>query len=364
MLDWLRRGWSGRSGSRSDPARRSPRSDLGSLAPQPQEPITAARVFVASLGNSFMREIAETVVYGLRGNDVSAELVVDAAPSAAPPQSLLQLVVAPHEFHPLFLDRAFDPERVRSLSRAVSFLATEQPGSEFFEIAFPLVRQGLGAFDINGTAVREFARRGVPATWVHLGISPVWIAAGDHDGNRPIDLLFVGVSTPRRDAFLARHAELFHDAEAGIYLSRDTRPSSGKTPGFVDGDERNRLVASSKILINVHAREGPYFEWHRALLAAANGCLFVSETSDDTEPLVPGEHFVMGDLEELPGLARRWLENEGERRRLTANARQLVTTALDSRITCRQLLSRPRASISDAGDAGDASETGESKGMR
>lgn len=335
MFDWFRRGSSG-----SDRARRSPRLDLGSVAPRPQESITAVRVFVASLGNSFMREIAETVVHGLRGNDVAAELAVDEAPAAAPPTSLLQLVVAPHEFYPLFLDRAFDPERVRSLSRGVSFLATEQPGSEFFEIAFPLIRQGRGTFDINGTAVREFIRRGVPATWVHLGISPAWFAAGDHDGNRPIDLLFVAVSTPRRDAFLAGHAELFHDAEAGIYLSRDTRPNSGTTPGFVDGDERNRLFASSKILINVHAREGPYFEWHRALLALANGCLLVSETSDDVEPLVPGEHFVMGDLEELPGLAQHWLENEGERRRLTANARQLVTTALDSRVTCRGLLSR------------------------
>jgi hypothetical protein len=337
MFDWFRRRV---PGSSFEHAGRSPRIEPGPAAPQPREPITAARVFVASSGNSFMREIAEMVVHGLQGNGVAAELAVDEAPLATPPPSLLQLVVAPHEFYPLFLDRAFDPERVRPLSQGVWFLATEQPGSEFFEIAFPFLRAGRGVFDINGTAVRELARRGVPAFWFHLGISPPWVAEGPHDGTRPIDLLFVGISTPRRNAFLADHAELFHDVEAGIYLSRDTRPNSGKTPGFVDGEQRNRLLASSKILINVHARPGPYFEWHRALLAAANGCLLVSETSEEIEPLVPGEHFVMGDLEELPGLAKRWLENEQERHRLTANARELVTTALDSRVTCRELLSR------------------------
>ena len=361
MLNWFRRGF---AASRLDRGRRSPGVERGTVAPQPPQPpqpppapapITAARVFVAAQGNSFMREIAETVVYGLRGNDVAAELAADEAPSATPPPSLLQLVVAPHEFQPLFLDRAFDPERVRLLSQAVSVLATEQPGSEFFEIAFPAVQLGREVFDINGTAVRELIRRGVPATWVHLGISPPWIAAAVDDGNRPIDLLFVGVSTPRRDAFLASHPRLFHDAAAAIYLSRDTRPSSGKTPGFVDADERNRIFASAKILINVHARKGPYFEWHRALLAAANGCLLVSETSDDIEPFVPGEHFLMGSLDEIPGLVQRCLEDAAERRRLTANARELVTTALDSRITCRRLLSRGRTVTG---------ETSESRGMR
>lgn len=67
-------------------------------------------------------------------------------------------------------------------------------------------------------------------------------------------------------------------------------------------------LASTKVLLNVHRSDAPYFEWARVIEAAANGCVARPEDPDAGEyyryedyrsmlveaPLPPGESFPTG----------------------------------------------------------------------
>ena len=128
-------------------------------------------------------------------------------------------------------------------------------------------------------------------------------------GDRPVDVLFMGHDSGRRQAFFARHAEFFARRNCHLVLVDVSAPRRTDTPGYYAGSNRLALLASSKILINVHSTERSYFETHRALLAMGNRCLFVSETSRYTAPLVNGRHFLMADLDDLPAACAQYLDD-------------------------------------------------------
>src|SRR4030095_13053553 len=96
----------------------------------------------------------------------------------------------------------------------------------------------------------------------------------------------------RRSAFFARHADFFSSFNCHIVLSEVHRPRLSATAGYLAGQDRLNLVASSRIVLCVHSTDRPYFEQHRAMLALANGCLLVTETSRHTEPPQTGATFV------------------------------------------------------------------------
>ena len=117
---------------------------------------------------------------------------------------------------------------------------------------------------------------------------------------RPIDVLFLGHASPRRERFFADHAEAFSRCNCRLLFADLGRPRREDTPGYVAGETRARLLAQSKVLLNVHSSERPYFERHRALLAFAHGCALVTETSSGITPLVNGAHVVMAPLHSWP----------------------------------------------------------------
>ena len=55
-----------------------------------------------------------------------------------------------------------------------------------------------------------------------------------------------------------------------------------------------QLLRDSRVLLNIHVAQRPYFEWLRVVQAICCGCAVVSEHSAGYEPLVPGEHFLSG----------------------------------------------------------------------
>ena len=168
-------------------------------------------------------------------------------------------------------------------------LNVEQPGSGWFDTAWEYAQLARGVFDISREGVAEFRRRGIPALHAPLGYSPLMEARAIPDlADRPVDVLFIGHGSARRQAFFARHAQFFARHHCRIVLVDVSRPRHADTPGYYAGDNRLALLASSKILINVHSTDRPYFEAHRAMLGMSNRCLLATETSRFTAPLVPG----------------------------------------------------------------------------
>lgn len=293
------------------------------------------RLFVASAGNHVMREIADAFASGFAANGVPAEVVADVLPEARPADGLLQVVVAPHEFYPLFaVPRA--REAATDALAAVHLLNVEQPGSQWFESASWFARGAAGVLDINAMAATELRRRGLSALHAPLGYVPPPPDPAPAP-ERDVDLVFLGVSTPRREGFLSRHARFFAERRCRILLARLDQPRLSTTPGFVTGRALSRLLRSSRVLVNVHGDPSAYFEWHRTLAAVANGCAVVSEAGDPA-PLRPGEDLVIEELDHLVEECRRLLDDEDARAAMAGRALRRAEEELSAAAVCRRVL--------------------------
>jgi len=223
----------------------------------------------------------------------------------------------------------------------VFILNVEQPGSLWFEIAWKYGRLCLGVFHISMKSIQEFRRRGILAVHAPLGYARTLEAQGAQaPANRPIDILFLGHSSRRRDEFFARHADFFAARQCHIVLADPTKPRRAETAGYYSAEARATLLGSSKILINLHSSERRYFETHRALLALSNRCLLVSEESRQTAPLVSGLHFVASPLDEIPGTCARYLDDPDALTSIAQEGYRFATTQLNVRDTCRVLIER------------------------
>lgn len=303
--------------------------------------INSARLFVTSVGNHFMLEIAQIFARGFRNNGVSVELAIDEIPSKTLEENLIQIVVAPHEFYPLFLEKKLSEAEIEKITQNVYLLNVEQPGSLWFEIAFKPSRHARGVFDINQQGVNEFIRRGVSALHTPLGYDSYFEAKTSNNSlSKPVDILFMGSHSPKREMFFSRNADFFSQYNCRVILTRVDQPNLTHTPGFYAGQERNQLLSDSKIIINIHFADRNYFEWHRVLMAVANQCLVVSETSDYTDPLLNGKHLVLTQFDNITSVCKDYLERKSERVKLTKQAYQLVTESYTAGIVCKKLIDK------------------------
>ncbi len=265
-----------------------------------------------------MREIASWLVAALVENGHEAQLCLTGVPHAAP--GLLNLVVAPHEYFELDFDPAL---RARAAAACVP-ISTEQPGTPWFEIQLASLAHSPMVLDINPMGVAELARRGIPVAHLPLGYrrgfdrwggpaagSPLTGTCGP---SRPIDVLFLGSLTTRREAVLASLASDLQSMRCRLVLFESTRPARQGDAGFYSGTAKHELLASAKVLLNVHRNDVPYFESVRALEAVANGAVLLSEPSLDHGLFEPVRHVVTAPLASLGATCRalvaddHWLE--------------------------------------------------------
>jgi hypothetical protein len=182
----------------------------------------------------------------------------------------------------------------------------------------------------------------VSAKRLELGYTSVWDRF-DHAPNapRPLDVAFLGAVTPRRLRELARCADVLWPRASRLILSDHTGgPNDRALPNFIVGEAKLDLLRRSRVLLNIHRSEEPYFEWVRAVEAFHCGAVFVTEASVDYAPLVPGQHFLSARLENLPDVLDAALADEARldgvrraayeflrERPLIDSARQLAETA-------------------------------------
>lgn len=315
--------------------------DLDHLPFKSNVPIDTVKLFVTSLSNHFMIEIAQVFARGFSQNKVETKLLIDEIPSLIPKPGLLQIIVAPHEFYPLFLElKITDPEILKKITQNVYLLNVEQPGSIWFEIAYRVSQNAKGIFDINQQGVNELKKRNLTALHTPLGYESYNFGLNEEfdDSLKTIDLVFLGAYTSKREQFISRNASFFNQYNSSIIISRAERPNRQKTLGFYTGVSRNQLLQSSKILINVHAADRTYFEWHRVLLAIGHYCLVVSEDSEYIEPLVEGEHLRLAKVNELPELCEHYLKHPEERLKIINQAYDFVNTNYSIYQTCLIIL--------------------------
>lgn len=302
-------------------------------------------------GNVFMREIAEHVVEALIESGAEAQLVTDELPGELPigGSPLDQLVVAPHEFFPLF--RCSDDQRDRAAANSVC-INTEQDGTPFFDLAMRFATAGPVAFDINPFSLEAVRRTGLPVVHLPLGYVPSMDHWGGRTDPRSIDIGFLAGRTPRREAFIGGAAGQLWEWRTDLRFFSWHRPARRDHANFTHGPAKYRTLADTRILLNVHRGADPYFEWARVVEAIANGCVVVSETSVGIGPLIAGEHLLMAPLEDLAEQAVALAFDEPRRARMARTAHELLVGELDQAVILRDAIDHAQQLISSGDQRG------------
>ena len=273
-----------------------------------------------------MTEIAAVLAAAL--SDLGYETTFPAPGLPERGRDRVNIVVAPHEFFPLKRRRA--ESELLAAAEASVVVGVEQPGTSWFEIGTRYASVAAAVLDISPYAVEELRSRGLQATHLQLGYHPSldrW--GGDPASPRDTDLLFLGSLTPRRDKILSEASPLLWDCKADIRLFEFPRPMSKPRGNFVVSEEKWDLLASSRVMLNIHRDEVPYFEWVRVLEAVINGCLVVSERSSDYGPLVPGKHLVAVPPETLGAYALGIMSDEPLRAEMASEAYEFARSKLE-----------------------------------
>ena len=284
--------------------------------------MASVKVFVAAHGNQFMAEIAEWIAEATAQSGRQVEVVTDRLPRA---DGSINLVVAPHEFFELFEAPRNELHRAVAASICVN---TEQPGTSWFLVAAAACRQGLFALDISDQGAAALRSEGVSVERLRLGgVRSMEAPAGD--GDRPIEVLFMGGLDDRRGAALAELAPHLWRLTADLRLAGGDRPIDSTTPQAVFGVDKQRLLSSAKLLLNIHRDRRadsatPYFEWARAVEAMTNGCVLISEPSKGCEPLVAGTHFVEAEIGQMAAAIDELVSDDVRRAEIAEQARQMI----------------------------------------
>lgn len=249
-------------------------------------------------GNVFMREIADHLAEALLSTGRQAEVVTDSLPEStgAASAALDNLVVAPHEFFVLFPADEAAKQRAAAASVGVN---TEQPGTPFFDLSMQYAAAGPVVLDINPWSLEAIRRRGLAAVHLPLGYVSSMDRWQRSQTPRHVDLALLAGRTPRREAFIAGAAGMLWEWRTDLRFFSWHRPATAGRSTFAAGDAKYRALADTRIMLNVHRGDEPYFEWARVVETMANGCVLATETSVAYEPLVPGTHMLMAPLDEL-----------------------------------------------------------------
>ncbi|WP_037315697.1 glycosyltransferase family protein [Amycolatopsis orientalis] len=299
-------------------------------------------------GSAFMEELLEVVADAVRTAGGKARTAVGRYPEAG---ADTVFVVVPHEYFVTIKDADFPT--AEQCRRTIGF-CVEHPGTATFERNAELLSILGGAVDINHDSTAELRRRGIAVEQFQLGYSPLWdLWGGDLDSPRDLDVTYLGTAERRRSVLLGSYARDL----AGLRTRLLTPPHEPMTTARVDflpGKAKFEHLARSRFLLNLHREQKQTLEWVRTLEAMTNGCVVVSETSADVEPLVPGEHLVLARPEALGSVVAA-LADEPERERHLRSAAYGFVKSLDMTASARRLIdlasslgSAPAADIAPA----------------
>ena len=294
--------------------------------------MTSLCFVTASAGNRFMTELLEAVASEAKALGASVRSVSDRFPD---PEPGMAYVYVPHEYAALVSQEHMPStiQRARSIA-----LCTEQPGTPWFDLGATQAAAAGAAMDISSAGQLELHRRGIRAERFRLGYAECWDVYRGREGvERDVDVVFMGSSTPRRQALLAANAAPLAQHRCRILLAPE-RPKPQARDDYLVDDQKRALLSRTSVMINIHRGESRYFEGLRALEAICAGTVVVSEFSDGYEPLVPGHHLCLGQSEDLGHLASWLLREPGRLAAIRSEAYEFVRSELPLRPAVERLI--------------------------
>ncbi len=208
-------------------------------------------------------------------------------------------VIVPHEYYAIV-----PRDRLPSspMGKRIIGLCVESPGTQTFE-AVVASAQSLGALVATSTeATVELRRRAIRAEHFELGYSPIWDRWKGGNGDRPVDITYLGTLESRRSGIVAGWADELWQWQVQL-LMPPHEPMMGARPYFLPGDGKWHHLCRSKVILNLHREQSRTLEWVRVLEAICNGCVVVTERIVACSPLTPGVDLLVGRANVLATIA-------------------------------------------------------------
>jgi Glycosyl transferase family 2 len=272
--------------------------------------------------NQFFVEIVEAIRDELDRMSVRSSLHWGGFPRER--DDLVYVLIPPHEW--FSLERRFHEPTTSQLARSV-FVCAEQPGTAFFQDDVALGHLAGAVLDITARSAKAFSRHGLDGVQhFPLGWTPSWAHAPlddeglpSADAPRDIDVLHLGIHSPERAFALAAGARWLSQWTCRLLLSDPSHSLHEEAANFVVRERKWDLLRRSRVLLNIHVADRPYFEWLRVVQAISCGCAVVTEHSVGTEPLDTHD-ILSGRAESLGLLAHALLRDDTRRMYLSRHA--------------------------------------------
>ncbi|WP_013323094.1 hypothetical protein [Gloeothece verrucosa] len=289
-------------------------------------------IYCSSIGNYFMAEMADLLAAAFE--KIGLEAIRLSEFDVFRKELDYEILMAPQEF--FYLGEGQALARHKSWLSKLAIINVDQPHSTFFSKSFHFLRQARLILDINFKSAEFLDRLGFPAYFLPLGYlrnyAPFefcqtkpdllilksisekhWNQVSTiHDfKNRPIDIFFIGTLSEKRELFFANSAKWLSQYRCFLHIP----PLDGT---FIQG-QGNALTTEaamglsqrSKILLNIHRDELPYFEWHRLVLQGLwQKTLVLTEPSNPIPGIVPGEHYLECEAKAMPEMIEWLLKTE------------------------------------------------------
>jgi hypothetical protein len=208
--------------------------------------------------------------------------------------------VEAREFYPKRLNVVLGANKLKlspGLPPAMVVYNLEQifPGSKWLDPEYLEMMRRYPVWDYSEQNIAELGKLGIQARLVPLGYVPELTRIARRD-DEDIDVLFYGSLNERRAPPINRMYAM------GLRVA---------TPFLVFGEERDALIARSRIVLNIHRHDERVFEVVRIAYLLANGRFVLCEGGGDPAAKAPFEGgLAFAAYDELPRACAYWVGRE------------------------------------------------------
>lgn len=271
-------------------------------------------VYCHSQGHFVFHQFQEMLVQSFNDLGMTA-IAANEKYSAQGVDAALSIVLAPHDF--FYLGGAPNASD-RQFSSAL-LINTEQMPSRWFARILQLLFKAPLVLDMNVQTAASLCRLGINARFLPMGYVPqnTIFQANLMERARDIDLLWIGSNSKRRQRWAQQHQDIFRRHRSFVRLVGVVGALSDANPLAINPMQYTLLARRTKIQLNIHHFNMPYFEWQRIIhYGLLQGNCVVTETSPRVPGLQPGIDYLEASKEDIP-LLLDWLlaSAEGQRKR-------------------------------------------------
>ncbi len=257
-------------------------------------------VYCHSQGHFVFRQFQEMLIQSFGDLGVTAIAADETFPTEYT-GAALSMVLAPHDF--FYLDGAPDASDLRFANALL--INTEQMPSRWFAQILKQLFNAPFVLDMNVQTAASLCQLGINARFLPMGYTPKNMI---FDGNlieqaRDIDLLWIGSNSKRRQNWAQQNQDTFRRYRSFVRLVGVVGALTDVNPSAINPVQYTQLARRSKIQLNIHHFNMPYFEWQRIVhYGLLQGNCVVTETSPRVPGLQPGIDYLEASKDDIPAL--------------------------------------------------------------